>query len=33
VNQDYAQYAELLFLKRHLLGEEPSSTGPAGGGL
>ena len=31
VNQDYAQYAEILFLKRHLLGEESSSTRPISG--
>lgn len=33
VNQDYAQYAEILFLKRHLLGEESSSTKPVKTGL
>jgi dipeptidyl aminopeptidase/acylaminoacyl peptidase len=33
VNQDYAQYAEILFLKRHLLGEEASSAGPSKSGL
>ncbi|MEJ7640367.1 MAG: prolyl oligopeptidase family serine peptidase [Singulisphaera sp.] len=32
-NQDYAQYAEILFLKRHLLGEESSSTKPVKTGL
>ncbi len=32
-NQDYAQYAEVLFLKRHLLGEESTLTKPAKTGL